>query len=205
MRRAFTIIELMMVVAIIAVLVTIIAVVATGAIDQARQHKAAAIRKVVQQGIDVYHAQKGDWPIVGLEKKSPNDRDGIQYILDKDEVRQCMRAILEECRQGNPMFDVSGLFVSRGPLDLVKSTYEEFYCAKYGLDFMSAIHGTKRTGRKMKLNEMWFGYPCDHKVKKTGITYKFANLKLGYIFASDHLEVLEPLSDDDAVKPLEGD
>lgn len=205
MRRAFTIIELMMVVAIIAVLVTIISVVAKGAIAQARQHKAAVIRKVVQQGIDVYHAQKGEWPLVGLEKKTPNDRDGIQYNLDKNEVRQCMRAILEECRQGNPMFDVSGLFVTREPLVRVKGQYEEFDCAKYGIDFMSAIHGTKRTGRKMKLNEMWFGYPCAHEDKITEITYTFACLKMGYIFASDHLEVLEPLSDEDDVRPLEGD
>lgn len=201
MKRAFTIIELMMVVAIIAVLVTITAVVAKGAIAQARQHKAVAIRKVVQQGIDVYHAQKGEWPLVGLEKKSPNDKEGVLYLLDKNEVRQCMRAILEECRQGNPMFDVSGLFVSRGPIVPVEERYpnETFDCAIYGLDFMSAVHGTKRTGRKMKLDEMWFGCPCKKKdeFKDDGIVYGFVCLKMGYNFASDHLQVIEPVKDDE--------
>jgi len=204
MRRAFTIIELMMVVAIIAVLVTIVSFVANGALSQARQDKANAIRKVVQQGIDVYHAQKGEWPIGGLDGRSPNDNSNSRYILDKNEVRQCMRALLDECKKGNPMFDVSGLFVTREePVRVVEDEYpfDEFDCAKYGLDFMSAVRGTKRTGRKMKVSEMWFGCPCKIKAKKkdkkddedSGIVYGFVTLKIGYNFASDSLEVIAPV------------
>ena len=200
MRRAFTIIELMMVVAIIAVLVTIVAFVARGAIAQAQWNRASAIAKTVQQGIDVYHAQKGEWPLEGLDRKTPNNSAKTRYTLDKEDVRQCMRALLQECKQGNPMFDVSGLFVSRGPLDgpdydVFASNRDQLpVCyAKYGLDFMSAIHGTRRSGRKMKLDEMWFGYPGEYKYK--GKKYNFACIQMEYDFPSDQLVVLDPNPD----------
>lgn len=171
MKKAFTIIELMMVIAIIAVLVTIVVVVAQGAIAQSRAQRAYAVLKVVQQGIDVYYAQKGEWPIQGLESKRPSTSDdSAKYSLSDNEVRQCMKNMLEECRQGNPMFDVSGLFVSRD--------------GKYGLDFMSAIHGTRKTSRKMKVNEMKFGYP-----KKNG---RFEPIEMEYLFFSDQLKVVVP-------------
>ena len=170
MKKAFTIIELMMVIAIIAVLITIVVVVAKGAINDAREDRAEAIVSIVQQGIDVYHAQKGEWPILGLENKSSSSESNY-YVLNESEVRQCMVKMLEECKNGNPMFDVSGLFVSSD--------------RKYGLDFMSAVRGTRRTSRKMKVPQMHFGYPN----KSNG---RFVPLKMRYIFAADQLLVDKP-------------
>lgn len=169
MKKAFTIIELMMVIAIIAVLVTIVVLVAKGAINDAREDRAEAVKKVVQQGIDVYHAQKGEWPVTGLDGKASSSTANY-YELSESEVRQCMVKMLEECKNGNPMFDVSGLFVSRD--------------GKYGLDFMSAVRGTRRTSRKMKVPEMQFGYPD----KQTG---HFRRLKMKYVFAADQLMVMD--------------
>lgn len=170
MKKAFTIIELMMVIAIIAVLVTIVVVVAKGAINDAREDRAEAIRSIVQQGLDVYHAQKGEWPVKGLENKATASESNY-YLLTESEVRQCMVKMLEECKNGNPMFDVSGLFVSRDK--------------KYGLDFMSAIRGTRKTSRKMKVPEMYFGYPN----KSNG---RFVPLQMKYVYAADQLLVVTP-------------
>ena len=78
-----------------------------------------------------------------------------------------MKKILDECKNGNPMFDVSGLFVSRD--------------GRYGLDFFSAIRGTRKTSRKMKVSEMQFGYPNDNG--------HFSPLKMKYVAASDQLLV----------------
>jgi hypothetical protein len=65
------------------------------------------------------------------------------------------------------MFDVSGLFVSRD--------------RKFGLDFIQAIRGTRKTSRKMKVAEMHFGYPND--------AGRFQLLKMRYVPGSDQLLV----------------
>jgi len=165
-RSAFTIIELMMVIAIISVLITIVSIIAKGAIKDARKQRRAAIIRVVQEGVNVYHAQKGEWPIAGLDRKSQQDNEEY-YVLNESEVRQAMQKILDECKNGNPMFDVSGLFVSRD--------------GKYGLDFFAAIRGTRKTSRKMKVSEMQFGYPDANG--------RFESLKMKYVAASDQLLV----------------
>lgn len=162
MRRGFTIIELVMVVAIMGILLGIVTTAAASSIKQARDRKADACCRVVQAGLETYYAQKGEWP-GNVESKITGDKvnnegrgynsDADLYELDPGDVDEMMRDILKEYKKGNPCLDISGLFVSRhqgnaGSRDL-------------GMDFMTAIRGTRRekNGQRMTTGEMHFGYP----------------------------------------------
>ena len=184
-RAAFTIVELLMVVAIISVLITIVTVSAKGSIQAARSKKASAIVAMVQQAVDVYHAQKGKWPIDNLASRSgrhsmPQDEiedggqdDAVSDYLTPQEVRSVMVKLVEETKNGNPMLDLAGLFVSR-------STGENTY--KPGMDFLTAIHGSRTNRKKMKLSEMYFGFPeSSHGL--------FVRLRMKYSREADRLEV----------------
>ena len=162
MKRGFTIIELVMVIAIMGILLGIVTTAAAGAIRQARARKADACCRIVQAAFETYYAQKGEWP-GGIESKISGDQpnsEGTQYrsdadvyVLDPADVDDMMRDILKEYKKGNPCLDISGLFVSR-------------YDGRAGtrhlwLDFMTAIRGTKKdaNGQKMTSAQMHFGYP----------------------------------------------
>lgn len=180
MRKAFTIVELMMVIAIIAILATIVTTAASSSIKQARKNKANAIARIVEQGLATYYAQKGQWPISVDNMGADGDREAQATAtreLDGSQVRECVRKICQETKEGNPMLDVSGLFVSSQNGEGGR---------QYGLDFMSAIHGVrKQNPRKMKLNDMYFGYPeADHGW--------FRRLRIVYHLNTDQMKVVLP-------------
>ena len=166
MRRGFTIIELVMVVAILGVLLGIVTTAASSSIKQARKRKADACCKVVQAGLETYYTQKGRWP-GGVDDKITEDKtndlgpngkhDPDLYVLDPGDVDEMMRDILKEYLNGNPCLDISGLFVSRK--QGLKGS------KNLGLDFMTAIRGTKKdaNGQRMTTSEMHFGYPEEQK------------------------------------------
>ena len=185
MRRGFTIIELMMVLAIIGILLGIVTTAAAGSIRQARQRKADACCKVVQAGFETYYSQKGEWP-GGIDAKIKGDKannegknynsDADIYVLEPSDVDDMMRDILKEYKKGNPCLDVSGLFVSRHT--------GEAGSHNLGLDFMTAIHGTKKEkrGQRMTSSEMHFGYPeSDHGY--------FRHFKVTYSKPTDQMKV----------------
>lgn len=185
MRRGFTIIELVMVVAIMGILLGIVTTAAAGAIRQARIRKAEACCKVVQAAFETYYAQKGEWP-GGIESKITGDKansegkeyrsDSDIYVLDPGDVDDMMRDILHEYKNGNPCLDISGLFVSRYQGN--KGT------RNLGLDFMTAITGTKQdaNGQKMTTAQMHFGYPeSDHGY--------FRHFKVIYSKPTDQMKV----------------
>ncbi len=163
MKKAFTIVELMMVVAIIGILLGIVTTAASSSIKQAREHKANTCCKIVEQGFATYYAQKGEWPSVGKTVKSNPNSLGKDYKGDngKDdpdrrelsatEIDSMIRELIAETKKNNPMMDISGLFVSRSS--------GEGNSKAYGMDFMDAIRGTKRSKKKMSVAEMHFGYP----------------------------------------------
>ena len=185
MRRGFTIIELVMVIAIMGILLGIVTTAAASSIKQARDRKADACCKVVQAGFETYYSQKGEWP-GNIESKLKGDKansegkmynsDADLYVLDPGDVDEMMRDILREYKKGNPCLDISGLFVSRkqglpGSKDL-------------GLDFMTAIKGTKKdkNGQRMQTGEMHFGYP----EKNHGY---FRHFKVVYSKPTDQMKV----------------
>jgi len=161
-QLGFTIVELLMVIGIISVLITITVSAVTGSLQGAREQKAKAICTLVEQGIATYYAQYEKWPVQGLEDKKPNaGSDGSKntenktiYLLDdgedkKDgEVQTMVKALVLEAQQNRPMMDISGLYVAR------KNG------GKYGMDFFSAVRGTKKDTAGIRLQDMVFGYPC---------------------------------------------
>jgi len=155
-KRGFTIVELLMAVAIIGILLGLSATAVTGAIRRGRQQQASACVQIVNQGAAVYYAVYGQWPgpigskVVGGSPVSTTG-ESEYYVLSAEEVRRTVKALVDEARQGRPMMDISGLFVS-------KSSGESGTRA-FGVDFLSAIHGTKKSGKKMTSGEMYFGYP----------------------------------------------
>lgn len=167
-RGGFTIVELMMVIGIIGILLGIVTTAASSSIQQARTRKADAACTLVEQAFATFYAQKGYWPgTIGTKIKNGNlgerenylgeysggqyQTDHDQYELDADEVDSMVRDIIQETKNGNPLMDISGLFVSRG------RGYKDG--RDHGLDFMDAIHGTRKSAKKMKVSEMHFGYP----------------------------------------------
>lgn len=182
----------MVVVMIISILMTLVFTAVRGVIKSGRDSQADAVCRMVQSGLDSYHAQEGEWPspLKGMVESgsfgSANDAankaesvtgqsaDTTKYVLKGEEVRQMVRALVDKAREGNPLLDISGLYVSRTP--------GEANSKGYGLDFVSAIRGTKTSRRKMTLNEMYFGYPD----KDTG---HFRRFKMVYSIPTDSLSV----------------
>ncbi len=182
-KPGFTIIELMAVVAILGILIGMVMSATTGAIKLARKNKAEASVKCVQQGIETYRAQKDEWPGgYNTESSGSSNTDGVNNTtnadrvhLDASEVRAMVKDVVEEtCQKGNPMMDVSGLYVSRGAGE---SGGED-----YGLDFMEAVHGTEESQVKMSISEMYFGYPEE----SNGY---FRRFKIVYSRPTDSIEV----------------
>lgn len=162
-RRGFTIVELMVVVGVIATLLSFAVSTAMDSIKSSRRQRAAALCAVVQSGLATYYAQKDEWPgsLGGKVKSgsfSSSNNEGVngqtdpdKYVLTAAEVREVVKALVDEAKRGNPMLDVSGLFVSRDA--------GEKNGRGLGMDFMSAIHGTRQSRKKMTSSEMYFGYP----------------------------------------------
>ena len=184
MKKAFTIVELMVVIAIIAVLVTIVFSAVKGSLAASRERRTEALCQTVQSGLAAYRAQYDRWPDpLGASVESGtfggSNREGVDgrnnsdmYVLQPDEVRSLVKALVEEARKGNPLMDISGLFVSRDP--------GERGGKGSGMDFMSAIRGTKRSKKKMSTSEMYFGY----QDRDTG---HFRRFKMVYSIPTDLL------------------
>ena len=181
-KKGFTLIELMAVVAIIGVLLGLIMSAAANSIKVARRQKTATICKVVTQGILTYREQKDQWPGSFNPNSSKSNNDGVnnrnnpdRLHLESSEIRSMIKDVVEETvLKGNPMMDVSGLFVSRFP--------GEANGRDYGLDFRDAVHGTKESPQKMKIAEMYFGYPDAN-------TGSFLRFKVVYSISADRLTV----------------
>lgn len=193
MKKGFTIVELMMVIGIIAVLMGIITTAASSSVKASRARKADALCKLVQAGLATYYEQKGEWPWGnGLppgnqDDGAGNSKDPDNIVLSGAQVRQCVKALVDEAKRGNPVMDISGLFVSRDPGELSGGSGAKGQSAppmtrSYGLDFIQAIRGTKQSPEKMKSGQMYFGYPDP----ETGYFLRF---KMVYSIPSDSVIV----------------
>ena len=194
MKKGFTIIELLLVIGIIAVLMGIITTAASSSIKASRSHKANALCTIVQTALATYREQKGQWPINMPTERANNAGGNGQsnadlVVLNGMEVRKCVRELVEETKRQNPMMDISGLFVSRSDGELPgganasgQNQSEIKIKPAMGLDFMQAIHGTRKSSKKMKLAEMYFGYPDP----ETGYFLRF---KMVYSIPTDSMTV----------------
>lgn len=165
-KRGFTIVELMMVIGIIGVLMGVVTTAASSSVRQARIRRASTLCSLVQSGLATYYAQHDKWPVEPSTMGENSDSD--THELSATEVRQSVLELVKEAKKGNPPMDISGLFVSRSDKEpepiscqCTGSSHSKYVPAKgaYGLDFMSAIRGTRKSSKKMTTGEMNFGYP----------------------------------------------
>lgn len=175
-----------MVIGIMAVLMGIITTAASQSIQAGRSRRSEALCTAVQAGLAAYYAQNDEWPepLAGKIKNGMSsgsndegfdgDTDSDVYVLTASEVRSMVKALVDEAKQGNALMDISGLFVSRDP--------GEAGSKGVGLDFMSAVRGTKRSPKKMTTSEMYFGYPDT-------ATGHFRRFKMVYSIPTDQLTV----------------
>lgn len=191
MKKGFTIVELLMVIGVIMVLMGIVTTAASQSIRASRSRRADALCSLVQAGFNTYYAQHDEWPgSIGERIASGNlgsrsneegesgSSENEKYVLNGTEVRDCIKALVDETKKGTPVMDISGLFVSRsdGEMsgDRVKSAS--------GMDFMSAIHGTRTSPKKMTTSEMYYGYPDP-------TTGHFLRFKIVYSIPTDQFTV----------------
>ena len=164
MKRGFTIVEMLVVIGIIGVLLGIVTTAAASSIKQARARKAEACCTLVKQGLATYYAQKARWPgSIGdsIRQGRLGTRDNQEgfsgrndpnkYVLNASEIDEMIYELVREAKNGNPMMDISGLYVS--------DRSGEKGDKNPGLDFLEAVHGTKRHPDKMAVSKMHFGYP----------------------------------------------
>lgn len=176
-RRGFTIVELLMVIGIIAVLSTIVTTAASGAMKQARGRRADALVQMIQAGIATYHAQNDEWPDFNPSGKSGNMRvngqiDPERYLLTDSEADNMIRKVVRVSAK-NPLIDVTGLYVAKSGSVTDKT---------FGMDFMLAMHGTKKHPQKVKVSAMTFGYPD----RESG---RFRRFKIVYSIPTDQITV----------------
>ena len=197
-HSAFTIVELLVVLGVIAVLMGIVTTAASESIKASRSRRADALCTLVQSGLAAYYAQHDEWPISFKGKSNSNNEgannnsDDDKYVLTGTEVRQCVKALVDAAKKGNPLMDISGLWVSRqdgelpggsnGKGGIGENKVERKVKPAYGMGFMDAVRGTKWSKKKMKTAEMYFGYPDAN-------TGYFLRFKMVYSISADQLTV----------------
>lgn len=187
LRGGFTIVELLMVIGVIGILMGIVTTAAMGSLKQSRSQKAEALCRIVEQGLATYYAQYDKWPepmgnkiangSIGSRSNNEgynNQSDDNKYILTTSEGNEMIRKIVEETARGNPMLDISGLFVSRDQ--------GEAGSRGYGMDLFEAVRGTKKNPERMTLGQMNFGYPDTN-------TGHFRHFKIVYSIPTDEMKV----------------
>lgn len=148
-RRGFTIIELMMVVGIIAILLTFVATSVSGVIKNSRARRKDAIFGLVEQGVATYYAQFGSWPWTDKDCESNKE---YYDVSSPDEVKSAIFKLVKESKEkNNPMMDISGLYVSERPGNANSRDR--------GMDFMTAVRGSKEHPRRTPASRLYYGYP----------------------------------------------
>lgn len=187
MKKGFTIVELLVVVAIIGVLLGIVSVAAGGAIRNGRMKRADAMCHVMQQAIAAYYAKAGRWPDV-IEKKVEqlsNEKDPT-YTFTPAEADQIFYEIVHDSvgsSASRPLLDASALFVAKasnlknnqeGCYDNHSESSLKTFCGNQkcvnGVDFSVA---SKKGRGHISLKDMAFGYQATNsgKFSRFWVTY----------------------------------
>lgn len=157
-RGGFTIVEMLMVIAVLGVLVGIVTTAAGSAMRQARERKASALKAIVRSGILAYKNQKGYYPPKGgaLQTWADNGLDNgrhVDYVSDSD-YDQLMREIVTVSIKGSaatPVLDPTGLLVISAGGASKKNVH--------GQEFKEAVKKNKSHGSTLTVSSMCFGYP----------------------------------------------
>lgn len=171
MKKAFTIVELLVVVAIIGILLGLVTLAANGAMKSGRARRATAMCNILQQAVNSYYAQKGKWPDT-IETRSKNMNGKDVYVFKPEEADTIFQEIVRLSVGANAsmrLLDATGLFVAdAGALkNGGKGCYDNHgdnsnaktYCGQQncisGRDFSTAV---KKGKQHLSISDMAFGY-----------------------------------------------
>ena len=174
-KRGFTIVEMLMVIAVLAVLTGIVATAASSVIHKARVRKNEALRAALQTGIATFYQQEGYWPPKKGGRLQQWASDGLDSsargrkwsngeniaCLEADEYDELMRELVVRClnASGNPIMDVSGYTATLQ--SAAKSTDKDENPKCYGQDVRTWVakqRASDTRGSTPKSNQMTFGY-----------------------------------------------
>ena len=176
MKKGFTIIELLMVVAILAVLLGIITTAATASIRQSRDRQAQAMKQTLQNGIAAYRVRKDKWP-EKLEKWADQEHDGTLGYLSRSDYDKVIQEILRVStgrNAKNRVMDPVGLTVISA-----SENDDKVGC----MDFRSVTTKNNKHAKRMEYNEMTVVYPRTD----TGRAYRYV---IEYNAESDEVTVM---------------
>ena len=181
-KSGFTIVEMLMVIAVLAVLTGIVATAATSVIRKSRVRKNEALRAALQAGIATYCQQEGFWPPGesgtlqnwaddGLDAKYRNKGVNVAPLSESD-YDALMNYIVTRClnASGNPVMDVSGFTATRRSATSKRDDdkYDPYQgnplC--YGEDIRSWVAKLKASNSRSSTpnaSEMVFGYSNSEK------------------------------------------
>lgn len=185
-RRGFTIVEMLVVIAIISVLVSLVSVAVGGSLRNGRSKRATAMGNVLQEAIAMYYTKTGQWP--GAIESKANNMSGEKdtYTFSPNEADLIFQDIVKMSTGSGAsmaLVDASALFVADknrlknsgegcydNHTDRSKTTFcGDQYCVN-GTDFTRA----SKTGKgHIPLSSMAFGYQATKsgKFSRFWITY----------------------------------
>ena len=176
MKKGFTIIELLMVVAILAVLLGIVTTAATASIRQSRERQAQAMKQTLQNGIAAYKVRKDKWPgkLEDWAKRSNENQLGYLSNSDYDTVmHELLRASSGKSTKSRVMDPVGLSVMTTSGVD------GRLNC----LDYRSVTTKNNKHAKRMEPNEMTVVYPR----KDNGKAYRFV---IEYNTESDDVAVM---------------
>jgi len=176
-KRAFTIVELLVVIVVIGILGAIVTNAAMGSLKNARSKRADLMCTALQQAITSYYAQKGEWPASvedAAEGKIGGDEDSYTFTPEQtDEIfQEVVGAGFGKSTKikKTVLIDATALFVARRTSlgNSGKGCYDNHANAKKrstfcggrgcidGVDFSTAV---AKSGRHhIRFKDMAFGY-----------------------------------------------
>ena len=185
-RAGFTIVELLVVIAVIGVLMGIVTTAATASIRESRGRRIAAMKNTLQAGLAAYYAKNDKWPgqLDNISNDASLTKDEMEAgykVLTDAQTESIFRTLIEESTRkgGAPYLDVNGLFVAKSaPPSGAEKKPEQAY---RGRDYKAAANKSDKRSY-IPPGQMIVGYPR----KKSGY---FRRYRIYYNFRTDSVSV----------------